>query len=646
MMEQYEIELIPENYAYPKAPTFTPVSPQPQTQDNSTLGQIRSRYRTWTPEQHEMVSHHIEETQRLASQPFSEEHRTAMADHLRQMGGRSSAEGGLAEQHLRAVGLHVGADVSRARGRAEVLSSIGRHMNESSRAAFNQGDENWEPFAGGLRGDEGHSMWRRRNHEANPQNIESFHNFQRPVGQEGEWLETGHRNPDLPNARSYLHRDTLQSRVTTEEGQRPTEDWHGYRDRIQSERGGYNQAVQSFVENGADMNQQGNADTAARYLRGEVPQEHFGSQDEIEPSLWNQHGRFPNARAEDLIAAAPPPVTIPTAEEDLPEALPVDDDEDVTPRTIQTAQQRQQATQQAVNAQSQRAGKESFNSKGWKVVDNAMGNKDWRKLLGDNFDPEDVLGLVGKSDPSSEVRFTDVGVNFRTSKGYGSFNFEKDRDGQTYIYWGTAFNTGGKVEPGTGKAHRPNMMGPERVGSMVYHALKLGIPYIKTTGGKGGNMNGFEEWVKMGFNAPIPATMRNGQRGTRQVPPEFSSATTLAELYNLPGGAAWWKENGKQVGLTLDLKNLLPTTQRILDSYTRKRERNPEKYEMPWEPSTEWNPAHDLPEDDPGYVEPSWEDFYAECDRQEKANPTPPMTDEQKKAYYDRLVRTCGEEEC
>jgi hypothetical protein len=72
----------------------------------------------------------------------------------------------------------------------------------------------------------------------------------------------------------------------------------------------------------------------------------------------------------------------------------------------------------------------------------------------------------------------------------------------------------------------------------------------------GGNsryaLTGYSEWPKYGYDCPRSELRRAAQRRSREVPPEYSRARSLLDVYATPGGREWWKESGDSVPLRFD----------------------------------------------------------------------------------------------
>jgi len=72
----------------------------------------------------------------------------------------------------------------------------------------------------------------------------------------------------------------------------------------------------------------------------------------------------------------------------------------------------------------------------------------------------------------------------------------------------------------------------------------------------GGNsryaLTGYSEWPKYGYDCPRSELRRAAQRRGREVPPEYSRARSLLDVYATPGGREWWKESGDSVPLRFD----------------------------------------------------------------------------------------------
>lgn len=102
----------------------------------------------------------------------------------------------------------------------------------------------------------------------------------------------------------------------------------------------------------------------------------------------------------------------------------------------------------------------------------------------------------------------------------------------------------------------PKGTGIKVFAAMVKAAQKLGFKKIENyaagnsaqlADGRGQGTNGYYTWPRFGYNAPIPAYLRP------YLPNSLQDAHDLRELYNLPGGAKWWRENGNGLNLEFNL---------------------------------------------------------------------------------------------
>lgn len=81
--------------------------------------------------------------------------------------------------------------------------------------------------------------------------------------------------------------------------------------------------------------------------------------------------------------------------------------------------------------------------------------------------------------------------------------------------------------------------------------------------------NGYYTWPRLGFNAPLPVALELSDAA--RLPDEFASAKDLHALFAMPGGAAWWKQNGgaHAAEFLLDPGSV---SSRALDRYIQARE--------------------------------------------------------------------------
>lgn len=65
-------------------------------------------------------------------------------------------------------------------------------------------------------------------------------------------------------------------------------------------------------------------------------------------------------------------------------------------------------------------------------------------------------------------------------------------------------------------------------------------------------MSGYWRWPLYGYNATIASVAREAKGG--EIPREFSKARSLLDIYAIPGGREWWKEEGESITLMFDTR--------------------------------------------------------------------------------------------
>lgn len=79
---------------------------------------------------------------------------------------------------------------------------------------------------------------------------------------------------------------------------------------------------------------------------------------------------------------------------------------------------------------------------------------------------------------------------------------------------------------------------------------------------------GYTIWPRMGFNAPIPMYLRN------KLPPDLNHCRNLLELHATPQGTRWWKDNGTDLDVELDLKKADSPQMQVFGRFVRHFERD------------------------------------------------------------------------
>lgn len=120
--------------------------------------------------------------------------------------------------------------------------------------------------------------------------------------------------------------------------------------------------------------------------------------------------------------------------------------------------------------------------------------------------------------------------------------------------------------------------GTKQFSDQVRACAAAGVDRITTLAGRGRTMNGYATWPILGYDAKLSDAYRAGMP---PLPKELASATTIQELFALPGGIDWWSgakgEDGKRHGgkgvmmdMTFDLSPGSPSIKR-LNGYLAKK---------------------------------------------------------------------------
>ena len=129
----------------------------------------------------------------------------------------------------------------------------------------------------------------------------------------------------------------------------------------------------------------------------------------------------------------------------------------------------------------------------------------------------------------------------------------QDSDGDTAIY-----NEFMRV-----RDDAPDGVGTRILAHQVRAARALGVAYLAADaeGSPTGTFNGYYTWARLGFNGDVPAGV------ARALPQQFRDVTDLLDLLDRPGGATWWRANGRSFFGTFDLSDGSRSL-RVLADYT------------------------------------------------------------------------------
>lgn len=88
---------------------------------------------------------------------------------------------------------------------------------------------------------------------------------------------------------------------------------------------------------------------------------------------------------------------------------------------------------------------------------------------------------------------------------------------------------------------------------------------------------GYQVWPRMGYNADLKPSDRRAFVRDRSMPLRqrlhifrLGNRATLLDLYQTPQGRAWWREHGKAIGGTFDLRDGSRSRQ-VLDAYLKEK---------------------------------------------------------------------------
>lgn len=81
--------------------------------------------------------------------------------------------------------------------------------------------------------------------------------------------------------------------------------------------------------------------------------------------------------------------------------------------------------------------------------------------------------------------------------------------------------------------------------------------------GKSG-FRGYTIWPRMGFDAPIPFNLK------QKLPESLSHAGTLLDLHTNREGRDWWEANGRDIDVTLDLRDRSSPQNKLIDKFLKR----------------------------------------------------------------------------
>jgi hypothetical protein len=98
------------------------------------------------------------------------------------------------------------------------------------------------------------------------------------------------------------------------------------------------------------------------------------------------------------------------------------------------------------------------------------------------------------------------------------------------------------------KANRGSGLGLQVFSEEVRTLAALGVDRIETCAGKGGIMNGYYTWPRLGYDAELE------DRFKKRLPEGLKGAETVQDLMATPEGREYWKARGYMTGMSFDLK--------------------------------------------------------------------------------------------
>ena len=166
-------------------------------------------------------------------------------------------------------------------------------------------------------------------------------------------------------------------------------------------------------------------------------------------------------------------------------------------------------------------------------------NKKVAKLLKDfGLELKDITSMIGAPD---NVEFTvsvtyDDGIYLRS---YGSVNMnrtiEKDSQGRLVVH-NNYFRLDDNMPKGTGL---------EILANAVAYSKKMGVHKFYTNPCRSDTMVGYAVWPQFGYDAPLSEISSSNVLQRTQA--EFPNAQTMRDIYDTPGGQAWWWLNGTSI---------------------------------------------------------------------------------------------------
>ena len=194
------------------------------------------------------------------------------------------------------------------------------------------------------------------------------------------------------------------------------------------------------------------------------------------------------------------------------------------------------------------------------------GSFEMAKEMGLNVNsPQQIADLFGMPEEISSLEITpmpnkeegDRVMIEAKGKGWSMTRFIEKRGNELVLK-----NNSLMIDP----KHQGQGLGTKILSMQVEQATKMGIDRIEATaaGRPGSTMNGYYTWPRLGYDAKIPDKIKT------KLPDQFKQAESILDLYSLPGGSEWWKENGEGSAVSFSLKDG-SRSKKILGAYLEER---------------------------------------------------------------------------
>ena len=101
------------------------------------------------------------------------------------------------------------------------------------------------------------------------------------------------------------------------------------------------------------------------------------------------------------------------------------------------------------------------------------------------------------------------------------------------------------------KKYRGSGMGLAQLSAQIQACVDAGVDRIETCAGRGGIMNGYYTWPRLGYDRNLAEIKDEGWHWNPWT--KFPDAETVLDLMETPEGREWWKKYGAMTGMSLDL---------------------------------------------------------------------------------------------